>query len=90
VAVKNETTTMQCIVRARPGPEITWFVGDEQILPSNTRKLDYNPKTGVATLTIQEPTQLDEAFYMIRAVNQFGQAESRANLLIGNFFNYLL
>ncbi|KAF4518524.1 hypothetical protein B566_EDAN004268, partial [Ephemera danica] len=83
VAKEKQCVRIQALVQAKPVPEITWHKGEELIVPTNTRTTHYQPETGIATLTLHEPTIDDEAIYMCRAINKFGQAESRANLIIG-------
>ncbi|KAJ8952458.1 hypothetical protein NQ314_007534 [Rhamnusium bicolor] len=73
---------LQCTVVGQPTPKVKWFTGKDEIRPSPTKQLSYNPETGVATLEILEPSPEDETIYRVKADNKFGQAECRANLII--------
>jgi titin len=90
VAREKQCVRIHAVVEAKPVPEITWHKGEEEIVPSKTRTTYYQPETGIATLTLHEPTIEDEAVYMCRAVNKFGQAESRANLIIGKLWHLII
>lgn len=83
VARQKQCVKMECVVQGKPTPQVAWFKADTEIKPSKARSTQYDEDTGLATLTLHEPTREDQTMYMCRAVNKFGQAESRANLLVG-------
>lgn len=66
----------------QPVPEVKWFIGEEEIVPSKTRRISFNPQTGEAKLELLEPMKEDEVIYRVKADNKFGRAECRANLVL--------
>lgn len=82
VAKANETTELKCIVRGTPNPLVIWCRGNEEIIPDESHLVTYHPETGESTLTIVNPTEIDETIYNVNAVNKYGQAQCRANLII--------
>lgn len=75
---------MECVVTGTPMPEVKWYRGEKEVKPNERTEMTFNPKTGEAKLRILEPTPEDETIYRVRAVNKFGRAECRANLVISN------
>lgn len=71
-------------------PTIVWCRGDEKIVPDDSHVVSYTPETGESKLTICNATQLDVNDYTVKAVNDFGVAQCRANLIIGNNYAILL
>lgn len=69
-------------MEGKPTPNVKWFIGDEEIKPCPTRKLSFNPVTGLATLELLESTNEDNAIFSVKADNKFGKAECRANLIV--------
>lgn len=83
LAKPNQTTVLRCLVTGNPTPTITWCREKEEIIPDDTHTIQFIPETGESTLTIIKPTTVDEAHYSVVAVNKFGKARCRANLVIG-------
>lgn len=81
---EHKPATLECVVTGTPIPEVKWYSGDKEITPKKGTEITFNPETGEAKLTILEPTPQDEITYRVRAVNKFGRAECRANLIISN------
>lgn len=75
---------LECVVTGTPMPEVKWYRGEQELKPRKGREITFNPETGEAKLHILEPTEEDETIYRVRAVNKFGRAECRANLVISN------
>lgn len=74
---------LECIVQGKPVPEVHWYVKDQPLEEQPLREIKYDVETGRATLTILEPTALDEVIYRVQATNKYGKAECRANLIVG-------
>lgn len=81
---EHQPATLECVVTGTPAPEVKWYRKEKEIKPQKGTEITFNPETGEAKLTIIEPTPEDETIYRVRAVNKFGRAECRANLLISN------
>lgn len=58
----------------------------EELIPDDGHTMEFNPRTGECTLSITEATPEDEKVYSVQAVNTFGRAECRANLVLSKFF----
>lgn len=82
IAKVNEITELTCTVRGTPNPLVMWCRGNEEIIPDESHLVTYRPETGESTLTILNPTEVDETMYTVNAVNKHGQAQCRANLII--------
>ena len=82
IVEEKKSAVLECAVVGKPVPNIKWFKDDKEIKPDKTRRLSYNPETGVATLELLEPTPNDETVYRVTADNKFGKAQCRANLII--------
>lgn len=84
-AVKpKETVELRCVVSGTPMPTIVWCRGDEEIVPDDSHVVSYLPETGESKLTIRRATESDVNDYTVKAVNNFGVAQCKANVLIGN------
>lgn len=84
-AVKpTESVELLCVVSGTPSPTIVWCRGDEQIVPDDYHVISYLPETGESKLTICKATALDVNDYTVKAVNPYGVAKCKANLIIGN------
>lgn len=81
---EHKPALLECVVTGTPIPEVKWYRGEKEIKPSERNKMIFNPTTGEAKLKILEPTPEDETIYRVRAVNKYGRAECRANLVISN------
>lgn len=85
-AVKpTETVELRCVVSGTPMPTIVWCRGDEEIVPDESHVISYLPETGESKLTITKATASDVNDYTVKAVNNFGVAQCKANVLIGNY-----
>ncbi|KAL1455860.1 hypothetical protein WDU94_000632 [Cyamophila willieti] len=82
IADTQAPATLRATVTGRPTPSIAWYRGQDEIIPDNEHTLEYLPDTGECVLSITEATPLDEAVYSVKAVNTFGRAECRANLVL--------
>lgn len=85
IAKATEITELKCIVRGSPKPLVIWCRGNEEIVPDESHLVTYIPETGESILTIVNPTEVDETIYTVSAVNKYGQAQCRANLIIGQY-----
>ncbi|KAG7188130.1 hypothetical protein KM043_013353 [Ampulex compressa] len=81
---EHKPATLECIVTGTPVPDVKWYRGQDEIQPKKGIEMSFNPETGRAKMTILEPMPEDETIYRVRAVNKFGRAECRANLVISN------
>ena len=81
----KEVATLQCVVKGSPTPTVKWYRTNKEVKPGKNREITYNPETGMATLQILKPKDEDQTIYSVRAINTFGRAECRANLIIGKF-----
>lgn len=81
----NEITELKCTVRGTPNPLVIWCRGNEEIVPDESHSVTYHPLSGESILTIVNPTEIDETIYTVNAVNKYGQAQCRANLIIGEY-----
>lgn len=77
-----ETTELTCLVKGVPLPSVVWCRDDEEIVPDENHMLIYTPETGVSKLIIAHPDDIDESTYTVNAINKFGRAECRANLIV--------
>lgn len=82
IVEETSEATLECTVSGHPTPVIKWYKGNQEIVPDDVRKLSYIPETGTATYSILKPTSEDETVYRVKAVNKFGVAECRANLIV--------
>lgn len=89
VAKANEITELKCTVRGTPKPLVIWCRENEEIIPDESHLITYNPETGDSTLMILNPSKVDETIYTVNAVNKFGQAQCRANLIIRKFLKII-
>lgn len=78
-------TELKCTVRGTPKPLVIWCRDNEEIIPDESHLVTYHIETGESILTILNPTESDETFYTVNAVNKYGQAQCRANLIIGMY-----
>lgn len=81
---EHKPATFECTVSGTPQPEIKWYRGEREIQPTQDTEILFNPETGEAKLSILKPNPEDEIIYRVRAVNKFGRAECRANLVMNN------
>lgn len=81
---EHKPALLECVVTGTPMPDVKWYRGEQELKPKRGREITFNPETGEAKLHILEPTPEDETIYRVRAVNKFGRAECRANLVISS------
>lgn len=82
---EHKPAVLECVVSGTPQPEVKWYRGEEEIKPKKGKtEITFHPETGHAKLMILEPMPEDETIYRVRAVNKYGKAECRANLLISS------
>lgn len=86
VVKANETTELTCLVKGVPSPSVVWCRDDEEIIPDESHMLIYIPETGVSKLIIVHPDDIDESTYTVNAINKFGRAECRANLIVRKLY----
>lgn len=84
VVEEHKPALLECVVTGTPMPEVKWYRGEKEVKPNERTEVTFNPTTGEAKLQILEPTPEDETIYRVRAVNKYGRAECRANLVISN------
>lgn len=77
------------MISGSPTPTVIWCRGKEQIVPDESHIISYLPETGESKLTICKVTAMDVNDYTVEAVNTYGVAKCKANIIIGNF-NILL
>lgn len=82
VVEHKKPALLQCTVVGTPTPVVRWFRGDDEIQPSRTTEIDFNPKTGLATMRLLKPQTEDETIYMVQASNRLGKAQCRSNLIL--------
>lgn len=82
IAEPNAPATLKATVTGRPTPSVCWYRGQEEIIPDSGHTVEFLPESGDTFLNITEATPLDEAVYSVKAVNTFGRAECRANLVL--------
>lgn len=76
----GEEVKFRCEVSGIPMPEITWY-HDEMVIEENQDfSMTYDRETGICTLLIVEVFPQDRGEYRCVAVNEFGEAISRAIL----------
>lgn len=87
---EGEKFQFECHVIGNPSPNICWFKDDISV--ANNPDYQTNYESGVCTLTIEEIFSEDTACFKCTARNEFGVAETSANLsvkgqcLLFNFF----
>lgn len=83
LAKSDQTTVLRCLVTGNPMPTVVWCRGKDEIVSDDMHTIQFIPETGESTLTIEKPTTVDEAHYSVEAINKFGRAICRANLVLG-------
>lgn len=82
-AKPTESVELRCVVSGTPMPTVVWCRGDEEIVPDDSHIVTYLPETGESKLTICKATELDVNDYTVKAVNAYGVAQCKANVIIG-------
>lgn len=80
---EDQPVTLTCKVEGKPTPEVKWYIDEEEIVEDTRREIRYNSKTGEAYLKIHKAKPEDEVIYRCQAVNKFGRAECRTNIIVG-------
>lgn len=70
-----------CQVTGKPKPQVKWYRGKEEVLPSETVQTFYDETTGDVALEVINPTPNEAIVYSVQAQNQFGRAIGKANIL---------
>lgn len=70
-----------CQVTGKPMPQVKWYHGVEEVIPSETVQMLYNEETGDVALEVINPTPNEAITYSVQAQNQFGRAIGNANIL---------
>ena len=80
-----------CRVRGRPMPVSTQWSRDGKVIPADSAEFvaTYDEVSGDASLTIGEVFPEDAGIYECFAENKYGQATTKAQLLVEGFFLYL-
>lgn len=84
----GEKVTFTAKVIGNPMPEdVTWY-HDERIIANNPDfHVEYNKKTGEASLVIRELFPQDAGLYECLATNVYGEAVTEGNLLVEGKIN---
>jgi hypothetical protein len=72
--------TLECIVKANPIPQIKWFHNKRLIRTSKNFSIEFQPESGLASLTIREIFVDDIGVFTCVAENRFGKSETKSNL----------
>lgn len=70
-----------CQVTGKPVPEVKWYRGVEEVLPSETVQMFYDEVTGDVALEVMNPPPNEVVVYSVQALNPFGRAIGNANIL---------
>lgn len=73
--------TVTCQVVGKPMPQVKWYRGTEEVIPSETVQTFYNEETGDVALEVINPTPNEAITYSVQAQNDFGRAIGNANIL---------
>lgn len=77
---EGEKLTFECEVVSNPEPRVDWYKDGISIATNPDYLTTY--ERGVCTLTIEETFAEDSARFSCRANNEFGSAETGANLTV--------
>jgi len=77
-----------CKVRGNPMPEITWYHNGKIVYDNPDFRTSYNKETGEVMLFIVEVFPQDTGNYECLAVNKYGKATTRAQLVVEGEFNW--
>lgn len=73
--------TVTCQVTGSPKPNVKWFKGVEEVVPTEAIQTFYDETTGEAILEVYNPEVNEPLVYSIQAENPFGKAVGNANIL---------
>lgn len=82
VVEENKQSFLECRAIGTPAPRVLWFKGEKEIKSDKKHTIQYNSETGDAKLIVHETNINDEQIYKVKAINKFGTAECRANLIL--------
>ena len=84
VAKRGSIVTLECEVTGIPMPNVIWCRAGTEIIP-DSRHTILTEESGKSILTVVEAEEIDETIYSVKAVNRFGKAESRANIVLSEY-----
>lgn len=79
--VEKKITKLEAEIQGIPKPQIIWYKNDEAI-KTDERIVSHDAKGGVYQLLIKNSRKDDTGVYVCKAVNEIGEAECKANLVI--------
>ncbi|KIH61917.1 immunoglobulin I-set domain protein [Ancylostoma duodenale] len=77
---EGEVISFECEVEGWPEPELVWLVDDQPLRPSHDFKIEYDGMN--AKLEIRDAQPDDTGVYCVKIQNEFGTAESKAELTV--------
>ncbi|VDL72534.1 unnamed protein product, partial [Nippostrongylus brasiliensis] len=77
---EGEVINFECEVEGWPEPELVWLVDDQPLRPSHDFKIEYDGMK--AMLEIRDAQPDDTGVYTVKIQNEFGTAESKAELVV--------
>ncbi|CAG9533738.1 unnamed protein product [Cercopithifilaria johnstoni] len=77
---EGEMVSFECEVEGWPEPELVWLVDEQPLRPSHDFKLEYDGQN--AKLEIRDAQPEDTGIYSVRIKNEYGSAESKAQLTV--------
>lgn len=91
VADAGKPLILSCIVDGNPKPtaeDIKWFKDGQEVIPDGKRIIiDYNPETGLSTLTINNVTDNDLGDYKCQVANKLGKLDTSCKVTGGAGFD---
>lgn len=76
---EEKNILITCQVYGSPVPNIKWFKGLEEVIPSETVQIIYEEDTGYTALELLNPAE-QSSLYTVQADNVFGRAIGNANI----------
>lgn len=76
---EEKNILITCQVFGSPVPNIKWFKGLEEVIPSETVQITYEEDSGFTALELLNPVE-QSALYTVQADNVFGRAVGNANI----------
>ena len=80
----------EAICTGAPVPDITWLKDKVEYKPEGRHVPEFNPETGLCTLTINNAAPEDVGVYSCRASNVAGRATCTANVVVVREYHHLL
>ncbi|KAL8584682.1 hypothetical protein ACOMHN_035603 [Nucella lapillus] len=82
-SVEGQTVLLECTLMGHPTPDVTWFFDDDRMDLSDDRvTAHFDAASGKATLTFLRVSMGDRGLYTCTCSNQFGEATTKAALLV--------